>query len=150
MKNIINLIVILIGLALFIGMIYGAYNLSYKIWLFSTLKHQEATVISCNARKSYSGAGKSTSRWLAIKYAPIARTHQGRIINGSVYGKRESCLQLIGKSVPVIMDNSINEGGYIITFYQFWLAPISLLLGTLIPFVLFVYPLLLAIMRREL
>lgn len=76
---------------LILGAMYGAYRLSYKIWLFSIQAHQEATVISCKARKSYSGAGRSTSRWLTIKYAPIVKTVQGETIAGSVFGDYESC-----------------------------------------------------------
>ena len=143
-------VVMLIGAALILGAMYGAYRLSYKIWLFSTQAHQEATVISCKARKSYSGVGRSTSRWLTIKYAPIAKTVQGETITGSVFGDYESCRQSIGKKLPVIIDNSVKQGGYILTFTQFWMGPIALLAGTLLPFVLFVYPLLSAIGRREL
>ena len=144
-------IVMLIGAALILGAMYGGYKLSYKIWLFSTHAHQEATVILCKARKSYSsGVGKSTSRWRTIKYTPIAKTAQGDTIIGSAFGDYESCRQLIGKKIPVIIDNSVKQGGYILTFTQFWMGPIALLAGTLLPFVLFVYPLLLAIRRREL
>ena len=146
MEKTFKLIAILIGVALFLGVMYGAYRLSYKTWLFSTRAHQEATVISCKSHRSSSRGGRK----LTIKYAPIAKTVQGDTIIGSAFGDYESCQQLTGKKIPVIIDNSVKEGGYILTFTQFWLGPIALLAGTLLPFILFVYPILSAMMKREL
>jgi hypothetical protein len=128
-----------ISVVLFCGTMLGIYQITHKIWMFSTLERAEGKIIYCKSkyfkRKASSGGGGQK-----LKYAPVAKTNDGVEVAGSVYSSNDSCKKLIHGKVSMLIDSNTESGGYILTFSQFWLGSIALIFGTLIANLVFVYP----------
>ena len=133
------LIIVLIAVVLLYGSILGIYKVGKNIWLLSTLESVDAQVTACDPEYfRRQGLSRGLRGGSKAKYAPIVRTSNGNIINGYVYVSRESCNKLINQNVTVLIGDSEGKG-YIVTFIQFWLAPLALIVGTLVPNIIFGY-----------
>ena len=141
--------IVLISLSFLIlcGTVFGFYNIANRVWLLTSLEEKEGIVVSCKSEYFKRGKRRGSPGPRVKKYTPVVEVDTGIKITGLLFSSHEACSELIRKPVTVLIDSSEENGGYILTFLQFWAAPLALLIGTILANILIVYPTAIVIMR---
>jgi len=142
--------IVLISLSFIIlcGTIFGFYNIAKRVWLLTALEKKEGIVVSCKSEYFKRGKRRGGTGPRVQKYTPVVEVETGIKITGLLFSSREACSELIRKPVAVLIDSSEENGGYILTFLQYWAAPLALIIGIILANILIVYPTAIVIMRQ--
>jgi len=142
-----HLVLIPLSFLILGGTIFGFYNIANRVWLLTALEKKEGVVISCKGEIFKRRGRKGKTGPQVQKYTPVVQVETGIRITGLVFISREACSESRRQPVTVLIDPSEENGGYILTFLQYWLAPLALITGIIVVNILILYPIAKVIMR---
>lgn len=143
-----HLVLIPLSFLILGGTIFGFYNIANRVWLLTALEKKEGVVISCKG-DIFKRRGTKGKRGPKVqRYTPVVQVETGIEITGLVFISREACSESKRQPVSVLIDPSEENGGYILTFLQYWLTPLALITGIIAVNILIMYPIAKVIIRR--